>query len=219
MAADIFGKERVAGLLLPCGFQKDYKDAEKVLDFIGCERHSYNIGGMNSLLKLGFFEDGVKTTPQMEINAPARLRMVTLYAFAQLHRDMYVLNTCNRSESVVGNDTLFGDDCGSYAPIQWLTKGEVKELGKFIGLPDEIVEKTPVDGLQPQTDEERLGLKYSDIDRYIRFGLGEPEVVESILKKYNANRFKLKMVKIDGPEFLEEFDMFRDSGLERTEAK
>jgi NAD+ synthase len=97
---------------------------------------------------------------------------------------------------------LFGDDCGSYAPIQALTKTEVKMLAAWLGVPDELVNKTPIDGLQPLTDEERLGVTYSTIDAYIRSnGAVSEEDENKILSMFSRNMFKLKMVHIDGPKF------------------
>ena len=133
--------------------------------------------------------------------------MTMLYGVAQCLGGV-VVNTCNRSESVLGNDTLFGDDCGSYGPIQALTKTEVKSLAAFLGAPRELVEKTPIDGLQPLSDEERMGIRYEDVDEYIRSqGAADFSITGQILGMFVKNRFKLEIVRVPGPKF----EFMRDS--------
>jgi NAD+ synthase len=83
-----------------------------------------------------------------------------------------------------------------------LTKTEVRAIAAWLGLPEDLVNKTPVDGLQPLSDEERLGLTYKTIDAYIRStGPISPADRASIEDKIAKNKFKLKMVRIDGPDF------------------
>lgn len=65
----------------------------------------------------------------------------------------------------------------------------------------ELIDKTPADGLQAQTDEERLGITYKQIDDFIRFNRGDDEVKEKIRKKYLANKFKLEIVQMPQPDF------------------
>jgi NAD+ synthase len=161
----------------------------------------------------------------MEINLPARIRMSTLHAIGQCVNGR-VINTSNLSEDMVGYATQFGDNAGAYAPLQGLTVTEVKELGKYLidvlGIEDEeysapalnryvsipnkkrlieLVDKTPVDGLQAQTDEERLGFTYADLDKFIRLDEGSYEFKEMIKKKYKQNKFKLEIVQMPQPDF------------------
>ena len=65
----------------------------------------------------------------------------------------------------------------------------------------ELIDKTPVDGLQAQTDEERLGFTYADLDKFIRLNEGSDEFKALIRKKYNANKFKLEIVQMPQPDF------------------
>lgn len=65
----------------------------------------------------------------------------------------------------------------------------------------ELIDKIPIDGLQVQTDEERLGITYKQIDDFIRFNKGDDEVKEKIRKKYLANKFKLEIVQMPQPDF------------------
>ena len=173
-------------------------------------------------------KSGIYPTKDMEINLPARIRMATLHAIGQCV-DGRVINTSNLSEDMVGYATQFGDNAGAYAPLQGLTVTEVKELGKYLidvlGLnktynpfaPNltetqckemsykkrliELIDKTPVDGLQAQTDEERLGFTYDDLDKFIRLNEGSDEFKEMIRKKYKQNKFKLEIVQMPQPDF------------------
>ena len=227
----IFGKERVYGVMMPQGEQSDIQDSIDVCDALGIRHTTVNIGGSVSAITDEIYKNrsksGIYPTKDMEINLPARIRMATLHAIGQCV-DGRVINTSNISEDMVGYATQFGDNAGSYAPIQGLTVTEVKELGKyltkilfgefeepfdegvicknykersyikrFIGL----IDKTPVDGLQAQTDEERLGFTYADLDKFIRFNEGSDEFKELIRKKYKQNKFKLEIVQMPQPDF------------------
>ena len=128
--------------------------------------------------------------------------MSTLFAVAQSVNGI-VLNTCNLTEDILGYNTLFGDDSGSFAPIKRLTVTEVIKLGDWLGIPYELTHKTPVDGLQPLSDEEKLGMKYSDVDEFIRTGRynGNTELKDKIMNMYKKNRFKTLIVDLPCPEF------------------
>ena len=227
----IFGKERVYGVMMPQGTQADIQDSIDVCDALGIRHTTVNIGGSVSAITDEIYKNrsksGIYPTKDMEINLPARIRMATLHAIGQCV-DGRVINTSNISEDMVGYATQFGDNAGSYAPIQGLTVTEVKELGKYltkilfgefeepfdegvicknykersyIKRFIELIDKTPVDGLQAQTDEERLGFTYADLDKFIRFNEGSDEFKELIRKKYKQNKFKLEIVQMPQPDF------------------
>ena len=174
-------------------------------------------------------KSGIYPTKDMDINLPARIRMATLHAIGQCVNGR-VINTSNLSEDMVGYATQFGDNAGAYAPLQGLTVTEVKELGKYLidvlGLDKtynpftpilltetqckemsykkrliELIDKTPVDGLQAQSDEQRLGFTYADLDKFIRLDEGSDEFKEMIRKKYKQNKFKLEIVQMPQPDF------------------
>lgn len=232
----IFGKERVHGVLMPQGTQSDIHDSFDVVDILGISHSLINIGESVSAITKQIWDrramDNVYPSKDMEINLPARIRMSTLHAVGQCIGGR-VINTSNLSEDMVGYATQFGDNAGSYAPIQGLTVTEVKQLGKYVAsllydrgelgaatvkerMPDmswrtypidgykrliELIDKTPADGLQEQSDEERLGITYKQIDDFIRFDRGNDEVKEKIRKKYLANKFKLEIVQMPQPDF------------------
>lgn len=211
LACKIFGKYKVVGVSLPCDGQKDMDDVDKVFAYLGIKRVTIDIGDAFSSLLNGIENNGIELTNVCKTNIPARLRMAAIYGVAQCLGGVMV-NTCNRSESVLGNDTLFGDDCGSYAPIQSLTKTEVKKTAAYLGVPHDLVDKTPIDGLQPLTDEERLGISYDKVDAYVRGYVDDVSEHERALinQAYVKNKFKMDIVHIAGPDFSFLTDVFRD---------
>ena len=129
--------------------------------------------------------------------------MATLYAVAQSWGGK-VINTCNKSEDYVGYATLFGDASGSYSPFKNLLATQVVELGIWMGLPEEMVRKTPTDGLCGKTDEDNLGFTYLELDSYIYDGINTKSNFGNIRKiksLYERNKFKLEILKIPGPDF------------------
>ena len=138
------------------------------------------------------FEGVVSPTPQTTTNLPARIRMATLYAISQSVNGR-VANTCNLSEDWVGYATKYGDAAGDFSPLSQLTVTEVKAIGRELGLPSELVDKTPTDGLCGKTDEDNLGFTYAELDAYIRDGI-EPnkEVKAKIDSMHEKNLFKLQ---------------------------
>lgn len=137
--------------------------------------------------------------------------MTTLYAYAQTLNGR-VANTCNLSEDYVGYATRYGDSAGDFSPLANLTVGEVKAIGRELGLPEELIEKVPIDGLCGKTDEENLGFTYDVLDRYIRTGeIDDLEVKKNIDYLHKKNAFKLKEM----PRFKYVSDEFTKA-VERT---
>ena len=142
----------------------------------------------------------MELTSQAIQNLPPRIRMSTLYAISQSNNGR-VVNTCNLSEDWVGYSTRYGDSVGDFSPMSNLTVTEVKAIGHLLGLPKELVDKTPIDGLCGKTDEENLGFTYAELDRYIRTGQIDNEKTKEIIdKKHKANLFKLELMPSFKPE-------------------
>lgn len=201
LAVRKFGKDRVIGVTLPCDEQSDFDDSMRLINHLGIEYVNINIGDAVSSILNGVENNAIDVSYDTRTNLPARIRMASVYAVAQSMNGI-VLNTANLTESILGYCSLFGDDCGSYAPIKGLTVTEVICLGDFLGLPYELTHKIPMDGLQPLTDEEKLGMKYSDIDKFIRNNEGSKELKGKVLNLYAKNRFKTRIVNVPGCEFV-----------------
>ena len=133
-------------------------------------------------------------TSQAQINMPPRLRMTVLYGVAQ-NIGGRVVNTCNLSEDTTGYSSLYGDSAGDFSPLARLTTEEIVGIGDALGLPHELVHKTPSDGLCGLTDEDNLGFTYQEINELIRKGVKGPHYDE-IIKKYKANKFKTEIIQI-----------------------
>lgn len=201
LACKIFGKDKVIGVSLPCDGQKDMWAVDKVFDVLGIKRVTIDIGDMFNVGLNAIENQAIEMTSACRTNMPARIRMTMLFGVAQCV-DGAVLNTCNWSETSSGWDTLFGDSAGSYAPIKDLVKTEVMALCSWLGMPDDIAYKTPIDGLQPLTDEQSFGYTYAELDRCIRMNGGVSEdVVAKIRKRYFKNRFKHEIINVPGPVF------------------
>ena len=122
--------------------------------------------------------------------------MATLYAVCQ-SRNGRVVNTCNLSEDWVGYSTRYGDSVGDFSPLSMLCVREVKAIGRELGLPEELIEKVPIDGLCGQTDEDKLGFTYETLDKYIRDCIEpEPETKARIDRLYKLNRFKVRFMDV-----------------------
>lgn len=191
LCVEALGKDRVIGVLMPQGEQSDIEYSKMLVDFLGITRITCNIeGAVNEVLES--FEGVVSPTPQTTTNLPARIRMATLYAISQSVNGR-VANTCNLSEDWVGYATRYGDAAGDFSPLSQLTVTEVKAIGHELGLPSELVDKTPTDGLCGKTDEDNLGFTYAELDAYIRDGIEPSEEVKAkIDSMHEKNLFKLQ---------------------------
>lgn len=191
LCVEALGKDRVIGVLMPQGEQSDIEYSKMLVDFLDITRITCNIeGAVNEVLES--FKGVVSPTSQTTTNLPARIRMATLYAISQSVNGR-VANTCNLSEDWVGYATKYGDAAGDFSPLSQLTVTEVKAIGRELGLPSELVDKTPTDGLCGKTDEDNLGFTYAELDAYIRDGI-EPskEVKAKIDSMHEKNLFKLQ---------------------------
>lgn len=193
LCVEALGKDRVIGVLMPQGEQSDIEYSKMLVDFLDITRITCNIeGAVNEVLES--FEGVVSLTPQTTTNLPARIRMATLYAISQSVNGR-VANTCNLSEDWVGYATKYGDAAGDFSPLSQLTVTEVKTIGRELGLPSELVDKTPTDGLCGKTDEDNLGFTYAELDAYIRDGIEPSEEVKvKIDSMHEKNLFKLQLM-------------------------
>ena len=181
------GKENVIGVEMPNGIQSDIDCSDKLINHLGIAKRVININtAFNSILTQISHEPSYNA----KVNLPARLRMASLYAVAQMYPGARVVNTCNRSEDVVSYSTLWGDSVGDFSPFALLTTEEVIAIGDELGLPYELTHKTPSDGLCGKTDEDNLGFTYNELNKIIRTG-EKTEHFDLIIEKYknDINRY------------------------------
>lgn len=166
LCAEAIGKENVYGILMPNGGQVDIDDSYKVVDHLGINKFVVNINEFYNpmISKLRGLLLDIKDV--VSTNIPPRLRMTVLYAFAASLQGR-VICTSNASEAYIGWTTKWGDNTGDIAPLLNFTKTEVNAIGSVLDIPEELVFKTPADGLCGKSDEEKLGFTYEQLDRYI----------------------------------------------------
>ncbi len=194
LCVEALGAERVVGVLMPNGVQHDIDMAKKLVDHLKIKRFIINIKDTYDAMIKQVSENIEFVTEQTRINLAPRIRMSALYAVSQSVNGR-VANTCNLSEDWVGYATRYGDAAGDFSPLSYLTVTEVKEIGEVLELPNELVNKTPIDGLCGKTDEENLGFTYAVLDQYIRTGICEnKEIKERIDHLNKINKFKLELM-------------------------
>ncbi len=193
------GRDRVIGVLMPCGEQSDIDCARLLVEHLGIRSYTVNIKSAVDAL-MASLPSELEVTFQASSNVLPRIRMTTLYAVSQCFNGR-VANTCNLSEDYVGYSTRYGDSVGDFSPLSRLTVTEVKEIGRYLGLPDSLVDKTPIDGLCGKSDEENLGFTYAELDKYIRTGeIADADKKANIDRRHTLNLFKLSLMPIFEPE-------------------
>ncbi len=193
LCVEALGKDRVIGVLMPCGKQHDIDMAYLLVNHLGIKHYEVNVKDAIEGLKKNLPAD-LEVSAQSNTNLPPRIRMSTLYLISQSCNGR-VVNTCNLSEDWVGYSTRYGDAAGDFSPLGNLTVQEIKAIGRLAGLPDVLVDKVPIDGLCGKTDEENLGFTYAELDRYIREGvIDDPHKKERIDRLHKMNLFKLQLM-------------------------
>jgi NAD+ synthase len=160
-------------VIMPChSSQEDIEHARAVADQFSIPAKTMVLDAVYDTLLKVLPEDRVaaEVSRLAKANIKARLRMLTLYYFANQLKYM-VVGSGNRDELALGYFTKYGDGGVDIQPLGNLLKGQVRELARFLGIPQPIINKTPSAGLwEGQTDEEELGLSYDQIDHYLASG-------------------------------------------------
>jgi len=212
LACAAIGKERVVGVMMPNGIQKDISDSKRVCDFLGIQSYTINIEDAYKGLRKASVSalEASETPAQFNTNVPARLRMVTLYGVASMLGDARISCNGNLSERLAGFFTLWGDGAGDFAPLAYLFVDEVIQLGLELGLPEDMVRKAPSDGMCGMTDEEKLGFTYKELE-LVATGHADkvcPEHAKLISDKIKAMAFKRRLLNI--PCFIPSFKNAED---------
>lgn len=202
------GPHRLLGVLMPNGTQKNLDVAKAVCGHLCIQNIEVNIrdmyGAMLNAIRATnpVFQQGWNQVVQT--NAPCRCRTNMLYVIAN-QLGGRVVNTCNLSESFVGYDTKFGDQCGDFNLFQDYTATEVKQMGYSLGVDRTYIEQTPDDGMCGQSDEERWGFTYAYLDAWLRRGgKCENETDKRILEMHLAAWHKISAVRLPHPRYYPE---------------
>lgn len=208
LAVRALGSENVRVVTMPERGLTPERDVSDVMELTG---------------RIGVACDVVEITPLLDVirkllplydpknivpfgNVKTRLRMSIIYHFAN-SLDMMVIGSANKTEWLLGYFTKYGDGGVDLMPLADLYKTQVRQLARYLGLPERIVTKTPTAGLWPgQTDEGEIGVRYETLD-LILYGwergmkiweiaeeLGLPQLtVDNVLKRIKRNEHKRRL--------------------------
>lgn len=192
LLCEALGSDRVIAVKMPQGYQHDIDVADKVIEHLGIT-DVYQID-IDPICKSIFdtLPNNIIDSEQVYTNTPARVRMTILYAIAAA-RHGRVVNTCNRSEDYVGYSTKFGDSAGDFSILSNYTVTEVKDIGRYLALPSEFINKIPEDGLSGLADEDNLGFSYLQLDNYLEDGVyPNYEIYKNIEERHKRNLHKIQ---------------------------
>ncbi len=201
--------DSVLGVIMPCQSSQNYgsdrDDALAAGEKFGIKQIEIDLSDTKTALVSALGEEFAKDSvgdgalKMAGVNINPRLRMTTLYALGQA-RGYLVAGTGNLDETTLGYFTKWGDGAYDFNPIADLTVAEVYAHLEYLGAPASIIDKAPSAGLYAgQTDEDELGIRYSDVDSYLRGRKVPEEVLSKIEKAKRASAHKRVMpLKFEG---------------------
>jgi NAD+ synthase len=178
LSAEAIGAEQLLCVLMPYRTSSDASraDAEEVVRRLGCPSELVDISPMVD----GYFADDLDATPLRRGNFMARQRMAVLYDRSVTWGGL-VVGTGNKTESLIGYTTLFGDSACAFNPIGDLYKSQVRQIAQEIGVPEQIIRKAPSADLWPgQTDESEAGFTYPVLDRLLFWRIDKRRSIEEL---------------------------------------
>ena len=188
LVAEAIGPERLLAVMMPyrTSSPASRADAESVIAALGCTSDLVDISPMVD----GYFgsdtapgsegSDVAAATPLRRGNFAARMRMSVLYDRSVTWGGL-VVGTGNKTESLIGYTTLFGDSASAFNPIGDLYKSQIRQLAVALGVPDAIVRKPPTADLWPgQTDEIEGGFSYPVLDRLLFWRIDKRRSMEEM---------------------------------------
>ena len=179
LSAEAIGAERLLCVLMPykTSSEASLVDARSVVEALGCASEVVEISPMVD----AYFAADPDATPLRRGNYMARQRMAVLYDRSVTWGGL-VVGTGNKTESLIGYTTLFGDSACAFNPIGDLYKSQVRQLSAAIGVPEEIIRKAPSADLWPgQTDETEAGFSYPVLDRLLFWRIDKRRSVDEVV--------------------------------------
>jgi NAD+ synthase len=179
LTAEAIGAERLLCVLMPyrTSSPASQRDAEDVVR---------RLGGVSELVDItpmvdGYFGQDTDASSLRRGNFMARSRMAVLYDRSVTWGGL-VVGTGNKTESLIGYTTLFGDNACAFNPIGDLYKSQVRQLAAAIGVPDAIIRKAPSADLWPgQTDEAESGFDYPTLDRLLFWRIDKRRSLDEVV--------------------------------------
>ncbi len=179
LVAEAIGADRLLCVLMPyrTSSPTSRADAEEVVRRLGCASELVDISPMVD----GFYDEGSDASPVRRGNFMARMRMAVLYDRSVTFGGL-VVGTGNKTESLIGYTTVFGDSACAFNPVGDLYKSQVRQLSAAIGVPAEIITKAPSADLWPgQTDEAEAGFSYPELDRLLFWQIDKRRSVDEVI--------------------------------------
>ncbi|MDL2211525.1 NAD(+) synthase [Erysipelotrichaceae bacterium OttesenSCG-928-M19] len=155
------------GIIMPCySSAEDVNDAKLVVKEANLKYHEINLDKTFDIL-IAELESDSEVSKEAKANTKARLRMSTLYALAQSNNYL-VVGTDNACEWYTGYFTKYGDGGVDIAPLVHLTKSQVYEMARILGINQKIIDKIPSAGLiDNQSDEDEMQVTYVELEAYL----------------------------------------------------
>jgi NAD+ synthase len=178
LVAEAIGAERLRCVLMPyrTSSPASRADAELVVADLGASSELVDISPMVD----PFFAADPEASPLRRGNAMARQRMIVLYDRSVTWGGL-VVGTGNKTESLIGYTTIYGDNACAFNPIGDLYKSQVRQLAAAIGVPERIIRKAPSADLWPgQTDEAEAGFSYPVLDRLLYWRIDRRRSIEEL---------------------------------------
>ncbi|MBZ2173646.1 NAD(+) synthase [Schnuerera sp. xch1] len=187
------------GLIMPCHSNPvDEEHALLVADSLDLKVEKVDLTETYDQLLQSLNLEG--TNNLATANIKPRLRMITLYYYAQTHNYL-VTGASNKSEIMVGYFTKHGDSGVDLLPLASFTKTEIREMARCLNIPKIIINKSPTAGLwKNQTDEKEMGFGYDVLDNYIKKKTGPKDIVEKIDTMYRKSEHKRNFPPIYVPK-------------------
>jgi len=191
LVTEAIGADKLLCVLMPyrTSSPASRADAEEVVRRLGCASELIDISPMvdgyfgtdETLGALG--PKGREASQLRRGNFMARQRMAVLYDQSAVWHGL-VVGTSNKTESLIGYTTQFGDNASAFNPIGDLYKSQVRQLAAAMGVPDEIIAKAPSADLWPgQTDETEAGFSYPELDRLLFWLVDKRRSPEELVAK------------------------------------
>ncbi|MCJ7623714.1 MAG: NAD+ synthase [Anaerolineaceae bacterium] len=207
LAVEALGPENVLAVRMPykTSSPDSLEDAQRVLEATAVQSKTMPISSMVD----AFIDLNPEINDIRRGNIMARMRMIMLFDHSAAFNGL-VLGTGNKTEILLGYTTLYGDSACALNPIGDLYKAQVSQLARAVGVPTEIIHKSPsADLWAGQTDEGELGFTYAQVDRLLYLLVDErfnPEqcveagfdeaFVKAVITRVSRNHFKRVMPPI-----------------------
>lgn len=179
LVAEAIGAGRLLCVLMPyrTSSPASRADAEEVVRRLGCASELVDITPMVD----GFYGADTDASALRRGNFMARMRMSVLYDRSVTWGGL-VVGTGNKTESLIGYTTVFGDSACAFNPVGDLYKSQVRQLSAAIGVPEAIIRKAPSADLWPgQTDEAEAGFSYPELDRLLFWRVDKRRSVDEVV--------------------------------------